>query len=189
MHFLYYNSSENLLILEESMQNSRNLELLESNSVLEKLLIRAEMYKKQYKCELDNRSEVRPNHWVTKRIERSGPIRRSEETRRKMSEAASGQGNSQYGKPRPDHVKETVSKKLKERYKYHKHHREGVVDSEETRIKKSLNNNNKGGWFWICNAFTKEEKRCYGEIPTGWRRGRLHNYISYIKAKSSENLP
>ena len=189
MHFLYYNSSENLLILEESMQNSRNLELLESNSVLEKLLIRAEMYKKQYKCELDNRSEVRPNHWVTKRIERSGPIRRSEETRRKMSEAASGQGNSQYGKPRPDHVKETVSKKLKERYKYHKHHREGVVDSEETRIKKSLNNNNKGGWFWICNAFTKEEKRCYGEIPAGWRRGRLHNYISYIKAKSSENLP
>ena len=125
MHFLYYNSSENLLIPEESMQNSRNLELLESNSVLEKLLIRAEMYKKQYKCELDNRSEVRPNHWVTKRIERSGPIRRSEETRRKMSEAASGQGNSQYGKPRPDHVKETVSKKLKERYKYHKHHRKG----------------------------------------------------------------
>ena len=188
MFYLYYNSNENQLILDESMQNSRNLELLESNSVLEKLLIRAEMYKKQYKCELYNRSEAKPNHWVTKRIERKGPVRRSEETRRKMSEATSGEGNSQYGKPRPDHVKETVSKKLKEHYKYHKHHREGVTDSEETKLLKSVNNNNKGGWIWICNAFTKEEKRCYGEIPTGWRRGRLHNYIEYVRATKNKDL-
>lgn len=187
MYYLYYNSSEKVLILTESMQNDRYLELLESNAVLEKLLLRADMYKKQYRCELDNQAEAKPNHWVTKRIERSAPIRRSAETRRKMSEATKGEGNSQYGKPRPDHVKEILSKKLKEHYKYHKHHREGTKDSEETKRLKSVNNNNKGGWFWICNAFTKEEKRCYGEIPPGWRRGRLHNYIEYVKNRKNVN--
>lgn len=185
MYFLYYNSSDNQLILEKSVQNLRNFQLLESNAVVEKLLIRAEMYKKQYKCELDNRSKVKPNHWITKRIERKGPIRRSDETRRKMSEATSGEGNSQYGKPRPDEVKKILSKKLKEHYKYHKHHREGVFDSEETKLKKSINNNNKGGWIWICNPFTKEEKRCYEEVPVGWRKGRLHNYIEYVKLKKA----
>lgn len=188
MFYLYFNSKEKLLTLTETMLNERYLELLESNTVLEKLLIRSEMYKKQYKCELDNQSDTKPNHWVTKRIERKGPIRRSAETRQKMSLATSGEKNSQYGKPRPDHVKDTVSKKLKEHYKYHKHHREGVTDTEETKLLKSINNNNKGGWFWICNAFTKEEKRCYGEIPTGWRRGRLHNYIEYVKKRKDLEL-
>lgn len=184
MYFLYYNSIEKILILTETVENSRDLELLESNAVIEKLLLRSEMYKKQYNCDVQNRSEAKPNHWVTKRIERRSPIRRSEETRKKMSEATKGAGNSQWGKPRPDHVKRIVSKKLKEHYKYHKHHREGTKDTEETRHLKSINNNNKGGWFWICNAFTKEEKRCYGEIPPGWRRGRLHNYIDYVKNRN-----
>ena len=184
MYFLYYNSLEKKLELTGTVKTGKGLELLESNSVLEKLLFRTEMYEKQYKCGLDNQVDEKPNHWVTKRIKRSAPIRRSKETRLKMSKATSGEGNSQYGKPRPEHVKDTVSKKLKEHYKYNKHHREGVSDSEETRIKKSINNNNKGGWFWICNAFTKEEKRCYGEIPIGWRRGRLHNYIEYVRNRS-----
>ena len=183
MFFLYYDNTNKQLILTESVQNIRSLELLESNAVLEKLLLRADMYKKQYNCELDNRVDVKPNHWVTKRIERKGPLRKSEETRRRMSEATKGEGNSQWGKPRPDSVKNTISTKLKDHYKYHKHPREGFKDTEGTKLLKSINNNNKGGWFWICNAFTKEEKRCYGEIPPGWRRGRLRNYIEYVRNK------
>jgi hypothetical protein len=156
MFYLYYDNTEKQLILDESVQNARSLELLESNAVLEKLLLRADMYKKQYRCELYNRAEAKPNHWVTKRIERKAPIRRSAETRRKMSEATKGAGNSQYGKPKSEKFKKEQSAKLKEHYKYHKHHREGVKDTEETKLLKSINNNNKGGWFWICNAFTKE---------------------------------
>ena len=94
MYFLYYNSKEVKLELTDTIKNSRGLELLETNSVLEKILIRTEMYEKQYRCVIDNQVDEKPNHWVTKRIKRSGPIRRSEETKLKMSKATSGEGNS-----------------------------------------------------------------------------------------------
>jgi hypothetical protein len=183
MYFLYYENTEKHLILTESMQNARSLELLESNPVLEKLIVRIEMYKKQYRCEVVNEVETKPDTRTVNKIKNINKPRerRSAETRQRMSEARSGEGNSQWGVPNTPEMKAAKSAKLKEHYKYHVHGKEGYRDSEETRRMKSINNNNKGGWFWICNAFTKEERRCYGEVPTGWRRGRLHNYIKYIK--------
>jgi len=183
MYFLYYDHSEKLLILTETIQNTRSLELLETNAVLEKLIVRSEMYKRQYRCELINNVDVKPNKRTIRKIQNiPGPReRKSDETRRRMSEARKGEGNSQWGVPNPPEIKARKSAKLKEHYKYHVHGKEGYRDSEETRRMKSVNNNNKGGWFWICNHFTKEERRCTGDVPTGWRRGRLRNYAQYIK--------
>lgn len=182
MYFLYYEHHQKHLILTESMQNDRSLELLESNPVLEKLIVRSDMYKRQYQCELENKVDTKPDKRTIRKIQNiPGPReRKSEETRRRMSEARSGEGNSQWGVPNTPEMKAAKSAKLKEYYKYHVHGKEGYRDSKETRQMKSVNNNNKGGWFWICNHFTKEERRCYGEVPVGWRRGRLRNYAQYI---------
>lgn len=186
MYFLYYDSSEKSLILTETIQNARSLELLESNGVLEKLIVRADMYKKQYRCELDNQVDVKPDTRTVNKIKNINKPRekKSAETRRKMSEAKQGELNNRYGIPNSEEAKASKSAKLKYHYQYHVHGKEGYKDSKETRRMKSVNNNNKGGWFWICNHFTKEERRCTGEIPTGWRRGRLRNYIHYVHKDS-----
>ena len=186
MYFLYYNSSEKTLILTEKIEKARGLELLESNTVLEKLIVRCDMYKKQYRCELDNQVEVKPDTRTVNKIKNINKPRerKSLETRMKMSESKIGSNNNMWGIPNTERAKASKSAKLKQHYKYHVHGKEGYRDSEKTRRMKSINNNNKGGWFWICNAFTKEEKRCYGEIPPGWRRGRLRNYIEYIRNRS-----
>lgn len=182
MYFLYYDNNEKQLILSDAMQNTRSLELLETNGVLEKLIIRSDMYKKQYRCELNNQVDIKPDTRTINKIKnRNKPRQRmSLETRRRMSESKIGANNNMWGIPNTPRAKASKSAKLKQHYKYHVHGKEGYKDSEQTRRMKSVNNNNKGGWFWICNAFTKEEKRCYGEIPQGWRRGRLHNYITNI---------
>lgn len=179
MYFLYYDNNQKKLVLSETIQNARNLELLESNSVFEKLILRSEMYKKQYHCEVDIQVEAKPSIRAINKIKnKNNPqIRKSIETRKRMSKSKMGANNNRYGIPNSEEAKKSKSIKLKQHYKHHMHGKEGYKDSEQTRKMKSINNNNKGGWFWICNAFTKEERRCYGEIPVGWRKGRLRNYI------------
>ena len=183
MFYLYYDRLEKRLLLVNEVLNDRHLEMLESNGVLEKLIVRSDMYIRQYKCSLDNKVETVPDKKTIRRI-RNLPKprqRKSALTRRRMSEAKMGEKNGMWGKPNTPEMKESKSKKLKKHYSIHKHGKEGYKDSHETRIMKSINNCNKGGWFWICNHFTKEERRCFGEIPVGWRRGRLRNYIHYTR--------
>lgn len=186
MYFLYYDNNEKKLVLSETMQNTRYLELLESNGVLEKLIIRSEMYMKQYRCELENQVESKPDIRTINKIKNKNKprMRKSLETRMRMTESKKGENNNRYGIPNSEKAKKSKSAKLKQHYKYHVHGKDGYKDSEQTRKMKSVNNNNRGGWFWICNAFTKEERRCYGEIPTGWRKGRLRNYIENFKNRN-----
>jgi len=179
MYYLYYNNLVKNLIVTSEKRNERGLELLETNQMLESLVARSNMYVKTYKCEVVNECENETNkNVVTKILNRSyrrGP--HSKETKRKISEGVSGEKNGRYGVVDPEHIRLSKSEKLKFYYQYNVHGKKGYKDSEETKRLKSVNNSNKGGWFWIHNRSTGEEKRCYGEIPEGFRKGRLYNYL------------
>ena len=183
MYFLYYDRAEKYLILQKTIQNTRSLELLETSPILEKLIVRSDMYKRQYRCELNNLVDKVPSNRIINKIKNVNMPRRriSLETRRKMSESKIGRNNNRYGIPNSEKVKASKSAKLIYHYQYHIHGKTGYKDSDQTRREKSVNNNNKGGWFWICNHFTKEEKRNTGDTPVGWRKGRLRNYSVYIR--------
>ena len=133
-----------------------------------------------YKCELVNECAEEVNkrtlNQIVNRNFRRGP--HTEETKRKISIGVSGESNGRYGAVDPAHIRLSKSEKLKFYYKYNVHGKKGYKDSDETKKKKSLNNCNKGGWFWIHNRQTGEEKRCYGEIPENFYRGRLHDYLN-----------
>jgi hypothetical protein len=183
MFFLYYNQREKQLILTDIKSNERGLELLETNQSVESLVVRSAMYIKTYRCELDNRVEQQVNKRVVNKIKNKNAekFRHTEESKQKISEGVSGENNGRYGVVDPNHIKMSKSEKLKFYYKYNVHGKKGYKDSEKTRKQKSLNNCNKGGWIWICNRSTGEERRCKGDIPEGWTRGRLHNHGPSLK--------
>lgn len=188
MYFLYYSKEKTRLFIQEHRENSKKLELLESNGSLEKLVLRAEMYQKQYKCDVEHILSVKPDTRKVNRIRNKNAPRykHSEETRQQMSDNMKGDKNPRYGQVDPSHLRLAKSQKLKLHYQFNVHARSGMKDSEETKHLKSVNNNNKGGWFWIFNPITKSEKRSYGEIPEGYRRGRLHNYVKYLNARKNK---
>jgi predicted transcriptional regulator with HTH domain len=174
MYYLYYDNTEKHLIIVSEKRNARGLELLETNHTIESIFVRTDAYKKIYKCDVVNECQV--DNRVVSRIRRKNvKFRHTEETKKKISKSVSGKVNGRYGAVDPEHIRLSKSEKLKFYYKYNIHGKKGYVDSEETRKQKSINNNNKGGWFWIHNRTTGEEKRCYGDIPEGFRRGRLYN--------------
>lgn len=178
MYYLYHNSIDKHIEIADEKPVGRGLEILETNQSLESLVVRSEMYKKTYKCELINKCVDKVNKMAINQIKNKNVKRRlSDETKRKISEGVTGERNGRYGAVDPEHIRKSKSEKLKFYYKYNVHGKKDYKDSEETRRKKSENNCNKGGWFWICNRATDEERRCFGEIPEGFRRGRLHNYL------------
>lgn len=180
MYYLYYNNPEKQVEITSETRNGRGLEMLETNASLESLVARSAMYTKMYKCELVNECAEEVNkrtlNQIVNRNFRRGP--HTEETKRKISKGVSGRNNGRYGAIDPAHIRLSKSEKLKFYYKYNVHGKKGYKDSDETKKKKSLNNCNKGGWFWIHNRSTREEKRCYGEIPEDFHRGRLHDYLN-----------
>ena len=180
MYYLYYNNIAKQVEITSENRTARGLEMLETNASLESLVPRSAMYTKMYRCELVNEcgDEVnkRTLNQIVNRNFRRGP--HSEETREKISKSVSGVNNGRYGAVDPDHIRYSKSEKLKFYYKYNVHGKKGYKDSQETRKKKSVNNCNKGGWFWIHNRSTGEERRCYGEIPENFRRGRLHAHFN-----------
>ena len=180
MYYLYYNNLVKNLIVTSEKRNERGLELLETNQLLESLVARSAMYVKTYKCEVINECESEVNKRVLNNVVnksfKRGP--HSEETRQKIAAGVSGEKNGRYGVVDPKHIRLSKSEKLKFYYQFNVHGKKGYKDSQETRKQKSINNNNKGGWFWIHNRQTGEEKRCYGDIPDGFRRGRLYNYLT-----------
>jgi hypothetical protein len=188
MFFLYYSKQKSLLFIQETRENTKNLELLETNGSLEKLVLRAEMYQKQYKCEVEHKLSIKPDGRKVNRIRNKNNPRykHSEETKQRISDNLKGDKNPRFGVVDPSHIRLAKSEKLKLHYQFNVHARTGVKDSDETKLLKSVNNNNKGGWFWVFNPFTKEEKRCYGDIPEGFRRGRLHNYVKYLNANRNK---
>lgn len=76
----------------------------------------------------------------------------SERTKKKISEANSGEKNYWYGKKRPKELNESVSKKLK-----------GKKKSEETKNKMSENS----AKYWLGKEFSDEHKRKIGEASKG----------------------
>ena len=180
MYYLYYNNPEKQVEITSETRNGRGLEMLETNASLESLVARSTMYTKMYKCELVNECAEEVNkrtlNQIVNRNFRRGP--RTKETKRKISIGVSGKSNGRFGAVDPAHIRLSKSVKLKFYYKYNVHGKKGYKDSDETKKKKSLNNCNKGGWFWIHNRQTGEEKRCYGEIPENFYRGRLHDYLN-----------
>ena len=179
MFYLYYNNFDKIIEITPEKRAGRGLDLLETNQLLESLIVRSDMYAKTYKCEVVNSCEDKVNKMMINKITNKNVKRKpvSEETRRKISAAVTGKRNGRYGVKDPEHIRRSKSIKLKQHYKYNVHGKKGYVDSEETRRLKSINNNNKGGWFWIHNHQIQEERRCYGEIPEGFRKGRLYNYF------------
>lgn len=179
MFYLYYNNLEKKLFLVDEKYVGKGIELLETNASLEALVLRSHMYEKQYGCKAEQKVEQKVSHFKLHQYKnRKGPKKRvSEKTRERLSRILSGEFNGRWKAIDPPHIRESKSRKLKEYYKFNIHGKSGYKDSDETRRKKSLNNCNKGGWVWICNYFTKEEKRWYEDtIPPGWRRGRLYGF-------------
>lgn len=178
MFYLYYNNISKNLVLTQEKHSGRGFELLETNHTLESLVARSEMYIRTYKCEIINECEEQVNkRYVTKIKKKNRKKQRfSEETRQKISEGVSGEKNGRYGVLDSQTIRRAKSEKLKFYYKYHVHGKKNYKDSDETRKLKSINNCNKGGWFWIHNRQTGEEKRCFGEIPEGFRKGRFHAF-------------
>ena len=179
MYYLYYNSAENNVYLTSDKHSGRGIELLEANQLLESLVVRSSMYTKMYRCELVNHCSSDVDKRTVTRIRNKNVkrARHSEETKKKISDSVSGERNGRHGVVDPDHIRLSKSEKLKFYYQYNVHGKKGYKDSKETRELKSKNNCNKGGWFWIHNRTTGEERRCTGEIPQGFRKGRFHNYF------------
>jgi len=177
MFYLYYNNISKNLVLTQEKHSERGFELLEANHTLESLVARSETYIRTYKCEIINECEEHVDKRYVVKIKKKNRKKRklTEEVRRKISKGVSGDKNGRYGVLDSQTVRRAKSEKLKFYYKYHVHGKKNYKDSEETRKQKSINNNNRGGWFWIHNRTTGEEKRCYGEIPEGFRRVRLFN--------------
>ena len=180
MYYLYYNNPAKQVEITSETKNERGLEMLETNASLESLVARSAMYTKMYRCELVNECADEVNKRTLNKIVnknfRRGP--HSEETKQKIAEGVSGEKNGRYGAVDTKHIRLSKSEKLKFYYQYNVHGKKGYKDSEETKKLKSKNNCNKGGWFWIHNRSTGEEKRCYGEIPENFIRGRLYNYLN-----------
>ena len=184
MIYLYYDNTNKKLILSEERSNERSLELLESNNSYESLLVRVVRYENTYKCSTENRVTKKPNYKQVSLIKNKGKrYKHSAERKQKISEAMRGERNGRYGVIDSDEVKQSKSKKLKEHYKYHVHGKSGYIDSEETRRLKSINNPNKGGWIWINNPFTGEEKRWprHQDIPIAYRKGRLPHIGNHLR--------
>ena len=178
MYYLFHNSIDRQVEIADIKPVGRGLELLETNQSVEALVVRSEMYKKTYRCELVNHCVDDVNKRTINTIRNKNIKRRlSDETKQKISKGVTGERNGRYGAVDPEHIRLSKSEKLKFYYKYNVHGKKNYKDSDETRRKKSENNCNKGGWFWICNRSTGEEKRCFGEIPEGFRKGRLRNYL------------
>lgn len=175
MYFLYYNNNEKHIKITSEFSNQRSLEMLESNASLESLVVRSSMYAKNYRCDVINECLDDVNKLRLNKIKNKNAQRRThtEETKIKISKGVTGQRNGRYGIVDPKHIRLSKSEKLKFHYKYNVHGKLGYKDSNATKDLKSLNNCNKGNWFWIHNRMTGQEKRCYGEIPEGFRRGRL----------------
>ena len=183
MFFLYYNQRQKQLIITDLKANERDLELLETNQSVESLVVRSAMYVKTYQCEVINRVEQHVNKRVVNKIKNKNAPRykHTEESKKKISERVSGENNGRYGVVDPEHIKMSKSEKLKFYYQYNVHGKSGYKDSDETKKQKSLNNCNKGGWVWICNRSLGEEKRCKGDIPHGWVRGRIQDHSAGLK--------
>ncbi len=76
----------------------------------------------------------------------------SEETKKKISEANSGENNYWYGKKRPKELNELVSKKLK-----------GKKKTKETKKKMSQNN----ARYWLGKEFSEEHKKNLSKAAKG----------------------
>jgi hypothetical protein len=179
MYYLYYNKQEKQVEITSFSKTGRGIEILDTNGSLESLIARSTMYMRIYRCELVNYCADEVNKrkltGIIKRKFRRGPP--SEYVRKKISEAVSGERNGRYGVVDSKHVRRSKSEKLKFYYKYHVHGKSNYKDSEQTRKLKSINNCNKGGWFWIHNRQSGEERRCFHDVPEGFERGRLYNYL------------
>jgi hypothetical protein len=179
MYYLYYNRLQKQVEITSLHKTGKGIEILDTNGSLESLVSRSVMYTKMYRCELVNECaklvDTRKLNQIVKRNFRRGP--HSKEVRKKIALGVSGDKNGRYRVEDPKHVRESKSKKLKFYYKYHVHGKANYKDSEQTRKMKSINNCNKGGWFWIHNRQSGEERRCFDNVPEGFQKGRLYNYL------------
>ncbi len=179
MYYLYYNKPEKRVEITASNKTGRGIEVLDTNGSLEALVARSAMYCRIYRCELVNECaaavDKRVLNTIMKRKFKRGP--RPQQVKQKISEGVSGEKNGRYGAVDSKHVRMSKSEKLKFYYKYHVHGKSNYKDSEQTRKMKSINNCNKGGWFWIHNRQSGEERRCFEHIPEGFEKGRLYNYL------------
>lgn len=186
MIFLYYDRSIRTLVLHPEKVNNKTLELLESNNTLESLLVRVDQYKKIYKCEVINYVEQKADGHLINKIKKKGVSRKlSQETIEKIRAKSYGENNGRFGASDPPHIRESKSKKLKEYYKVHVHGKKGYKDSDETRRMKSINNINKGNWYWAYDPVTLIHKRVPNDqpLPQGFKKGRNPAYTSVISSR------
>lgn len=179
MYYLYYNKLDNQVQITSYSKTGRGIEVLDTSGSLEALVARCPMYSRIYRCDIVNECAAAVDKKVLNAIikRKFRRVARSEHVRKKISEGVSGEKNGRYGAVDSKHVRMSKSEKLRFYYKYHVHGKLDYKDSEQTKKMKSINNCNKGGWFWIHNRQSGEEKRCFDHIPEGFHKGRLFNYL------------
>jgi len=186
MIFLYYDRSKRTLVLHPEKVNDKTLELLESNNTLESLMVRIDQYKRIYKCDVVNYVDQKVDGSLIYRIKNKGVRKKlSPETIEKIRAKSYGENNGRYGVSDPPHIRESKSRKLKEYYSIHVHGKKGYKDSDETRRMKSVNNINKGNWYWAYDPLTNVHKRIPNDqpMPDGYKKGRNPAYTSIFAAK------
>ena len=161
---------------------SSNLSVRQKLSEASKKLHQDPEYKQRF---LEGRKKLPPQtpEQIEKRVKANTGKKRSDETKRKISDAHRGEKNHMYGKTLPEETKQKISQKLTGSNNpfYGKQHDPELkkrMNEKTSQTMKGRPPNNaewmKGKFWWNNGSINKRSHDCPGE---GWVKGKLRKSI------------